>query len=67
MLAVIGLLALISSYWTPDAADYVVTLGNSNIVPPDHPGSGVVIAWLPSSSKKKSLKVMPSASRSLGS
>ena len=35
MLAVIGLLALISSFWTPDVADYVATgfLGSSNIVP----------------------------------
>ena len=31
MLAVIGLLALISSFWTPDVADYVATgfLGSS--------------------------------------
>jgi hypothetical protein len=35
MLAVIGLLALISSFWTPDVKDYVATgfLGKSNIVP----------------------------------
>jgi hypothetical protein len=35
MLAAIGLLALISSFWTPDVKDFVATgfLGKSNIVP----------------------------------
>jgi hypothetical protein len=35
MLAVIGLLALISSFWTPDVASYVATgfLGKNSIVP----------------------------------
>lgn len=35
MLAVIGLLALISSFWTPDVAKYVATgfLGSGSIVP----------------------------------
>jgi hypothetical protein len=35
MLALIGVLALISSFWTPDVKDFVATgfLGKSNIVP----------------------------------
>jgi hypothetical protein len=35
MLTAIGVLALISSFWTPDVKDYVATgfLGKSNIIP----------------------------------